>query len=44
MVIIYFSANAYLIDSFPSYVASVLASKTVVRSGMGAAIPLFIGE
>ncbi|KAF4571119.1 hypothetical protein EYR36_001610 [Pleurotus pulmonarius] len=42
MVIIYFSANAYLIDSFPSYVASVLASKTVVRSGMGAAIPLFI--
>ncbi|KAJ8521346.1 hypothetical protein ONZ45_g1920 [Pleurotus djamor] len=42
MVIIYFSANAYLIDSFPAYVASVLASKTVVRSGMGAAIPLFI--
>ncbi len=42
MVIIYFSANAYLIDAFPDYVASALAAKTVVRSGMGAAMPLFI--
>jgi len=42
MVTIYFSANAYLIDAFPSYVASALAAKTVVRSGMGAAMPLFI--
>lgn len=42
MVIIYFSANAYLIDAFPGYVASALAAKTVVRSGAGAAMPLFI--
>lgn len=42
MVVIYFGANAYLIDAFPSYVASALAAKTVVRSGMGAAMPLFI--
>jgi hypothetical protein len=42
MVVIYFSANAYLIDAFPQYVASALAAKTVVRSGAGAAMPLFI--
>jgi len=42
MVTIYFSANAYIIDTFPGYVASALAAKTVVRSGAGAAMPLFI--
>ncbi|KDQ62917.1 hypothetical protein JAAARDRAFT_44005 [Jaapia argillacea MUCL 33604] len=42
MVVIYFAANAYLIDAFPAYVASALAAKVVVRSGMGAAMPLFI--
>lgn len=42
MVVIYFAANAYLIDAFPQYVASALAAKTVVRSGAGAAMPLFI--
>ncbi|EIN07314.1 MFS general substrate transporter [Punctularia strigosozonata HHB-11173 SS5] len=44
MVIIYFSANAYLIDAFPGYVASALAAKTVIRSGAGAAMPLFITQ
>lgn len=42
MVVIYFAANAYLIDAFPQSVASALAAKTVVRSGAGAAMPLFI--
>lgn len=42
VVIIYFSANAYIIDAFPGYVASALAAKTVIRSGSGAAMPLFI--
>ena len=42
MVTLYFSANAYLIDAFPGYVASALAAKTVIRSGSGAAMPLFI--
>ncbi|KIY72213.1 MFS general substrate transporter [Cylindrobasidium torrendii FP15055 ss-10] len=42
MVVIYFSANAYIIDAFPNYVASALAAKTVVRSGAGAAMPLFM--
>lgn len=42
MVLVYFSANAYLIEAFPAYVASALAAKTVVRSAAGAAMPLFI--
>lgn len=42
MVLVYFSCNAYLIESFPAYVASALAAKTVVRSAAGAAMPLFI--
>ncbi|KAJ7250408.1 MFS general substrate transporter [Mycena rebaudengoi] len=42
MVVIYFSANAYIIDAFPGYVASALAAKTMIRSGSGAAMPLFI--
>lgn len=42
MVLVYFSANAYLIEAFPDYVASAMAAKTVVRSGAGAAMPLFI--
>ncbi len=44
MVVLYASANAYLIDAFPAYVASALAAKTVVRSGMGAAMVLFIPQ
>ncbi|KAF7729664.1 hypothetical protein EC973_004037 [Apophysomyces ossiformis] len=43
MVLIYWAANNYLIDCFPRYVTSALAGKTVVRSGGGAAFPLFIG-
>jgi hypothetical protein len=44
MVLVYFSANAYLIEAFPAYVASALAAKTVVRSAMGAVMPLFIPQ
>ena len=44
MVLVYFSANAYLIEAFPDYVASALAAKTVVRSAAGAAMPLFITQ
>ncbi|KIY37113.1 membrane transporter [Cryptococcus gattii E566] len=44
MVLVYFSANAYLIEAFPDYVASALAAKTVVRSAAGAAMPLFIPQ
>jgi hypothetical protein len=42
MVIVYYSANNYIIDCFPRYVTSALAAKTLIRSGSGAAFPLFI--
>ncbi|WBW71138.1 spermine family transmembrane transporter [Schizosaccharomyces osmophilus] len=42
MVLFYFSANNYLIDVYQNYCASALAAKTMVRSGGGAAFPLFI--
>ncbi|THH21321.1 hypothetical protein EW146_g218 [Bondarzewia mesenterica] len=41
MVLIYISANAYIIDSFPKYVASAIAAKTFLRSMAGAAVPMF---
>ncbi|KAI0033613.1 MFS general substrate transporter [Vararia minispora EC-137] len=42
MTALYFAANAYLIDTFSASVASALSAKTLVRSGAGAAMPLFI--
>ncbi|KAI9256884.1 major facilitator superfamily domain-containing protein [Sporodiniella umbellata] len=44
MVLIYYSANNYLIDCFSRYVTSALAAKVLIRSGSGAAFPLFIGQ
>ncbi|WOO76704.1 putative MFS-type transporter8 [Vanrija pseudolonga] len=44
MVLVYFAANAFLIECFPAYVASALAAKTVVRSAAGAVMPLFIPQ
>lgn len=44
MVIVYYAANNYIIDCFPRYVTSALAAKTLIRSGSGAAFPLFINQ
>ncbi|KAI8987432.1 major facilitator superfamily domain-containing protein [Mycotypha africana] len=44
MVILYYAANNYIIDCFPRYVTSALAAKTLIRSGSGAAFPLFINQ
>jgi hypothetical protein len=44
MVLVYYAANNYIIDCFPRYVTSALAAKTLVRSGSGAAFPLFINQ
>ncbi|GAO47619.1 hypothetical protein G7K_1819-t1 [Saitoella complicata NRRL Y-17804] len=40
MVLIYYAANNYIIDSFSKYVASALAAKTVVRSGGGVGLAM----
>ncbi|KAJ5913989.1 MFS general substrate transporter [Penicillium tannophilum] len=41
MVLCYYGVNAYIIDSYQKYAASALAAKVFLRSGGGAAFPLF---
>ena len=40
-VLVYLSIQAYLVDSYTIYAASVLASNVLLRSGLGAAFPMF---
>ncbi|KAH8809187.1 major facilitator superfamily domain-containing protein [Xylogone sp. PMI_703] len=44
MVLCYYSVNNYIIDSYQRYAASALAAKVFLRSGGGAAFPLFITQ
>ncbi|PPR07179.1 hypothetical protein CVT26_012609 [Gymnopilus dilepis] len=44
MIIIYISANSYIIDSYSDYAASAMAAKTFVRSEIGAMVPLFVEQ
>ncbi|KAF8910195.1 MFS polyamine transporter [Gymnopilus junonius] len=44
MLIIYISANSYIIDSYSDYAASAMAAKTFVRSEVGAMVPLFVEQ
>ncbi|KXG51270.1 Major facilitator superfamily domain, general substrate transporter [Penicillium griseofulvum] len=41
MVLCYYAVNNYIIDSYQKYAASALAAKVFLRSGGGAAFPLF---
>lgn len=44
MVLIYYSLNNYIIDTYAKYAASALATKVFLRSSGGAAFPLFITQ
>ncbi|OXB38234.1 hypothetical protein LQV05_006469 [Cryptococcus neoformans] len=44
MVIIYISANSYIVDSYASFAASAIAAKTLMRSLIGASVPLWITQ
>ncbi|KAJ5287346.1 hypothetical protein N7478_003032 [Penicillium angulare] len=44
MVLCYYGVNNYIIDSYQKYAASSLAAKVFLRSGGGAAFPLFITQ
>ncbi|KAG6907781.1 hypothetical protein DXG01_007388 [Tephrocybe rancida] len=44
MILIYVSANSYIIDSYSSYAASAMAAKTLMRSIVGAMVPLFVTQ
>jgi MFS family permease len=40
MLVIYISANSYIVDSYADYAASAVAAKTFMRSVCGATVPL----
>ncbi|KIY53144.1 MFS general substrate transporter [Fistulina hepatica ATCC 64428] len=42
MIMIYISANSYIVDSYSSYAASAIAAKTLMRSEIGAMVPLYV--
>lgn len=44
MVLIYYSLNNYIIDTYAKVVASALGTKVITRSGGGAAFPLFVTQ
>lgn len=41
---IYVGANSYIIDSYASYAASAVAAKTLMRSIVGAMVPLYVDQ
>ncbi|PPQ80545.1 hypothetical protein CVT25_001579 [Psilocybe cyanescens] len=44
MILLYVSANSYIIDSYSDYAASAMAAKTFMRSEIGAMVPLFVTQ
>ncbi|KAJ3562134.1 hypothetical protein NP233_g9767 [Leucocoprinus birnbaumii] len=42
MILVYVSANSYILDSYSSFGASTMAAKTFMRSEIGAMVPLFV--
>ncbi|KAF7304374.1 MFS polyamine transporter [Mycena chlorophos] len=44
MILLYVSANSYIVDSYSAYAASAIAAKTLLRSLVGAAVPLYVEQ
>ncbi|KAF6743954.1 spermine transporter [Ephemerocybe angulata] len=44
MILIYVSANSYIIDSYSNFAATAMAAKTLMRSEIGAMVPLFVNQ
>ncbi|KIY72592.1 polyamine transporter [Cylindrobasidium torrendii FP15055 ss-10] len=44
MILIYISANSYIVDSYSAFAASAIAAKTLLRSEVGASVPLFVNQ
>ncbi|KAF8996140.1 MFS polyamine transporter [Cyathus striatus] len=42
MILLYISANSYIIDSYSDFAATAMAAKTFMRSEVGAMVPLFV--
>lgn len=44
LILIYVSANSYIVDVYTKQAASALAAKTLARSLCGAAVPLYVNQ
>ncbi|KAJ7606621.1 MFS polyamine transporter [Roridomyces roridus] len=44
MILLYVAANSYIVDSYSDYAASAIAAKTLLRSLIGAAVPLYVDQ
>ncbi|KAJ7111166.1 hypothetical protein C8R43DRAFT_1079192 [Mycena crocata] len=44
MILIYVSANSYIVDLCSAYAASAIAAKTIMRSLISAAVPLYVDQ
>ncbi|CAK5265442.1 unnamed protein product [Mycena citricolor] len=44
MILLYVSANSYIVDSYSEFAASAIAAKTLMRSLVGATVPLFVNQ
>ncbi|KAI5481017.1 MFS polyamine transporter [Pseudohyphozyma bogoriensis] len=44
LILIYVAANSYIVDSYSNYAASAVAAKTLLRSEVAAAVPLFVTQ
>jgi multidrug resistance protein len=44
MIMIYISANSYIVDSYSNFAASAVAAKTLMRSTVGATVPLWVTQ
>ncbi|KII93524.1 hypothetical protein PLICRDRAFT_395433 [Plicaturopsis crispa FD-325 SS-3] len=44
MILLYVSANSYIVDSYSQFAASAIAAKTFLRSEVGASVPLFVEQ
>ena len=42
MILLYVSANSYIINFYLSYAASAIAAKTLMQSEIGVMVPLFV--
>ncbi|KAK7052542.1 MFS polyamine transporter [Favolaschia claudopus] len=44
IILVYVAANSYIVDSYSDFAASAIAAKTVMRSLIGAAVPLYVNQ
>ncbi|TFK19031.1 spermine transporter [Coprinopsis marcescibilis] len=44
MILLYVSANSYIVDAYSTFAATAMAAKTFLRSEIGAMVPLYVNQ